>query len=80
MVMPDMSLNSSLAIWGPVPAPGRRHVELAWIRDLYQVSGIAETVHMDHIKRHYYGSHKQLNPAGIVPVGPELRVCHCHLL
>ena len=43
-----------------------------YLRDLYQVSGIAETVHMDHIKRHYYGSYKQLNPTGIVPVGPEL--------
>ena len=32
-----------------------------------QVSGIAETVHMDHIKRHYYGSHKQLNPTGYRP-------------
>ncbi len=40
------------------------------LRDLYQVSGIAETVHMDHIKRHYYGSHKQRNPTDIVPVGP----------
>jgi putative glutathione S-transferase len=27
---------------------------------------------MDHIKRHYYGSQRQVNPSGIVPVGPEL--------
>ena len=45
-----------------------------------QVSGIAETVHMDHIKRHYYGSHKQLNPTGIVPVGPVWQDDRCFLL
>jgi putative glutathione S-transferase len=33
---------------------------------------VAETVNMDHIKRHYYGSHKQINPSGIVPLGPQL--------
>lgn len=43
-----------------------------YLRDLYQHPGIAETVHMDHIKRHYYGSHRHVNPTGIVPVGPEL--------
>jgi len=31
-----------------------------------------ETVHLDHIKHHYYGSHKSINPTGIVPVGPAL--------
>jgi putative glutathione S-transferase len=41
-------------------------------RELYQVPGIAETVHMDHIKLHYYGSHRGINPTGIVPKGPEL--------
>ena len=41
-------------------------------RALYQVPGIAETVNMDHIMRHYYQSHRQINPTGIVPVGPEL--------
>ncbi len=44
----------------------------AYTRELYQVPGIAETVNMDHIKVHYYGSHKQINPTGIVPKGPEL--------
>lgn len=44
----------------------------AYTRDLYQVPGIAETVHLDHIKTHYYASHPQLNPSGIVPKGPEL--------
>jgi putative glutathione S-transferase len=44
----------------------------AYTRELYQVSGIAETVDMDHIKLHYYGSHKSINPSGIVPKGPAL--------
>lgn len=43
-----------------------------YLRDLYQVPGVAETVKLDHIKRHYYGSHKTVNPTGIVPVGPEI--------
>ncbi len=41
-----------------------------YLRDLYQVPGIADTVNMDHIKRHYYGSQRQVNPTGIVPIGP----------
>ncbi|HBF30733.1 glutathione S-transferase family protein [Rhizobium sp.] len=44
----------------------------AYLRDLYQVAGVAETVNIDHIKRHYYGSHKMINPTGVVPVGPVL--------
>ena len=40
--------------------------------ELYHVAGVAETVDMDHIKRHYYMSHRQLNPSGIVPKGPVL--------
>ncbi|HET9903845.1 MAG TPA: glutathione S-transferase family protein [Xanthobacteraceae bacterium] len=43
-----------------------------YLRDLYQVPGIAETVHIDHIKRHYYASHRHINPTGIVPLGPAL--------
>ncbi|RAI44473.1 glutathione S-transferase family protein [Rhodoplanes roseus] len=43
-----------------------------YLRDLYQVPGIAATVDLDHIKRHYYGSHQTINPTGIVPVGPAL--------
>ena len=34
--------------------------------------GVAETVSIDHIKRHYYGSQRKVNPTGIVPLGPEL--------
>lgn len=43
-----------------------------YLRDLYQVPGIAETVHFDHIKSHYYASHDMINPAGVVPVGPKI--------
>ena len=43
-----------------------------YLRDLYQVPGIAETVNMEQIKRHYYGSQLKGNPTGIVPIGPLL--------
>jgi glutathionyl-hydroquinone reductase len=43
-----------------------------YLLDLYQVPGVAGTVDLDHIKRHYYGSHTTINPTGIVPVGPAL--------
>ena len=49
-----------------------------YVRDLYQVPGVAETVHMDHIKSHYYGSHKTINPTGIVPVGPDIDYSEPH--
>ncbi|VVQ11339.1 Glutathionyl-hydroquinone reductase YqjG [Pseudomonas fluorescens] len=41
-----------------------------WLREMYQWPGIAETVSFEHIKNHYYGSHKTINPTGIVPKGP----------
>lgn len=44
----------------------------SYTRELYQVRGVAETVNLHHIKAHYYGSHKSLNPTGIVPKGPEV--------
>jgi putative glutathione S-transferase len=44
----------------------------AYTRDLYQHPGVAETVNFDHIKRHYYGSQRRVNPTGIVPRGPIL--------
>jgi putative glutathione S-transferase len=44
----------------------------AYVRRLYQVPGVAETVNFRHIKGHYYESHKTINPSGIVPVGPEI--------
>ncbi len=42
-----------------------------YLRELYQVPGIADTVNFEHIKRHYYESHRTINPTGVVPVGPE---------
>ncbi|MGB6179031.1 glutathione S-transferase family protein [Carnobacterium sp.] len=43
-----------------------------YTRELYNWPGISETVNFDHIKNHYYRSHKNINPTGIVPLGPEL--------
>ena len=44
----------------------------AFLERMLAVPGIADTVHLDHIKTHYYASHRDLNPCGIVPVGPDL--------
>jgi glutathionyl-hydroquinone reductase len=41
-----------------------------YLRELYQVPRVAETVNFEHIKRHYYGTHRNVNPTGIVPIGP----------
>jgi putative glutathione S-transferase len=43
-----------------------------YLRDLYQIPEITETVDINQIKRHYYGSQPQVNPTGIVPLGPYL--------
>jgi len=43
-----------------------------YLRELYQVPGVAETVDIAQIKRHYYASHRTINPTGIVPSGPAL--------
>lgn len=50
----------------------------AYTRELYQVPGVAQTVNMDHIKTHYFGSHKSINPTGIVPKGPEIDFMQPH--
>ncbi|WP_434597211.1 glutathione S-transferase family protein [Pseudomonas sp. R4-83] len=42
-----------------------------WLREMYEIEGVAETVDFQHIKHHYYGSHKTINPTGVVPKGPE---------
>ncbi|MBW7056146.1 glutathione S-transferase family protein [Paracoccus bogoriensis] len=42
-----------------------------WARELYQWPGVAETVHFDHITRHYYYSHDMINPHRIIPIGPR---------
>jgi len=49
-----------------------------YLRDLYQVPGVAETVNLDHIKRHYFLSHRHLNPSGLVPLGPILDFSRAH--
>lgn len=43
-----------------------------YVRELYQLSGVAETVNFEHIKTHYYASHQNINPTGVIPVGPAL--------
>ena len=43
-----------------------------YTRTLYQVPGVAETVHFDHIKTHYYGSHRTINPTAVVAAGPRV--------
>jgi putative glutathione S-transferase len=50
----------------------------AYTRELYQVPGVADTVHMDHIKDHYYRSHPSINPTGVVPAGPEVDFTETH--
>jgi putative glutathione S-transferase len=54
-----------------------RHL-FGYLKDLYQVDGIAETVNFDHIKRHYYVTHDDINPTRIVPLGPlqDLSTAH----
>lgn len=49
-----------------------------YLRELYQYDGIAETVNFDHIKRHYYVTHDDINPTRIVPVGPALDLTSPH--
>lgn len=45
-----------------------------YLRALYHVPGVSETVNMDHIKRHYYYTHDDINPTRIVPIGPDERL------
>ncbi len=49
-----------------------------YVRDLYQTPGVASTVNMTHIKRHYYESHDTINPPGVVPVGPAIDFSEPH--
>ncbi len=49
-----------------------------YMRELYQMPGIAETVNLAHVKGHYYASHRTINPTGIVPVGPVLNYDEPH--
>ncbi len=50
----------------------------SFTRELYQMPGVAETVNMHHIKQHYYGSHRTVNPTGIVPKGPVVDFTEPH--
>jgi glutathionyl-hydroquinone reductase len=57
----------------------RDYPQLAgYTRELYQVPGVAATVHLGHIKQHYYFSHRMINPSGIVPSGPALNLKEPH--
>ncbi len=49
-----------------------------YLKDLYQQPGVAETVDLDHVKRHYYLSHESINPTAIVPKGPILNLDEPH--
>lgn len=49
-----------------------------YLREIYQLPGVADTVRMDHIKRHYYQSHQDINPTRIVPRGPALDLTKPH--
>jgi putative glutathione S-transferase len=44
----------------------------AYARDLFQTPGFGDTIDFDHIKRHYYRVHRDINPTGVVPAGPDL--------
>ncbi|MEM7300799.1 MAG: glutathione S-transferase family protein [Pseudomonadota bacterium] len=49
-----------------------------YTRDLFQVPGVADLVNLDHIKKHYYGSHETVNPTRIVPMGPDIDYMAAH--
>jgi hypothetical protein len=70
----DGGLVSNLPFWvSPnLPPYARAHYARARKRDLFQTLGIGVTVNLDHAKRHYYESHRTINPTGIVPKGPIL--------
>ena len=50
----------------------------AYVRDIYQLDGVADTVDFDHIKTHYYASHHTINPTGVVPLGPDIDFTRAH--
>lgn len=50
----------------------------AYLRELYQVDGVSQTVDFEHIKGHYYESHLMINPTGIVPAGPAVDYTRSH--
>eukprot|EP00759_Apiculatamorpha_spiralis_P005385 PhF_6_TR13242/c0_g1_i3/m.20983/K07393/ECM4, yqjG; glutathionyl-hydroquinone reductase len=50
----------------------------AYTREIYQMEGVAKTVDMDNIKKHYFISHRNINPHGIVPKGPLIDYTQPH--
>ena len=50
----------------------------AYTRELYQVEGVAETVNLNHIVRHYHYSHESINPNRIIPINPTLDLMAPH--
>lgn len=49
-----------------------------YVRDIYQLTGVAATVDFDHIKTHYYASHGTINPTAVVPLGPDIDYLRPH--
>ena len=49
-----------------------------YLRDLLEIPGVADTVNLDHVKRHYYMTHPQINPTRVVPIGPALDYSEPH--
>ncbi|KAK1557674.1 hypothetical protein Q3G72_029383 [Acer saccharum] len=49
-----------------------------YLKDIYQIPGMSSTVNMQHIKRHYYGSHPSINRYGIIPLGPDINYSFPH--
>ena len=45
---------------------------LRYMADIYRLPGVAATVNLDHVRHHYYGSHKHINPSGLIPQGPDV--------
>ncbi|GAB2281146.1 hypothetical protein Dimus_015750 [Dionaea muscipula] len=43
-----------------------------YTKDIFQIKGMNSSVNMEHIKKHYYGSHPSINPLGIIPLGPNI--------
>jgi putative glutathione S-transferase len=79
----DIRLFTTLARFdavyhGHFKANRSKHTEMpvlwAYARDLFQTSGFGDTQDFVQIKQHYYGTHRDINPAGIVPLGPDERV------
>ena len=54
-----------------------RHLS-GYLRELYQIPGIAETVSFEHIKTHYYYSHETINPTRIIPLGTGMDLTRPH--